>query len=164
MNISRSCQSNPDEPHKERFLVPILFIVLAFAASGCSLIPGLGRLGQLTVRDAWSRPTNAGGNGAVYFVIDNATTHDDELLSASTEVAGAAEFHRSEMDSNGVMSMQPQASVSVPAGQQVEFKPGELHLMLVGLKEDLAVGDRVQVTLQFKIAGKVILEAQVSEQ
>ena len=44
----------------------------------------------------------------------------------------------------------------VPAGQQVEFKPGELHLMLVGLKEDQAVGDRVQITLQFKVAGKVI--------
>ena len=44
----------------------------------------------------------------------------------------------------------------VPAGQQVEFKPGEPHRMLVGLKEDQAVGDRVQITLQFKVAGKVI--------
>lgn len=149
---------------KRATITLLLFVMFTLAASSCGLIPGIGRLGQLTVRDAWSRPTNAGGNGAVYFVIDNATNHDDELLSASTAVASAAEFHQSKMDENGVMSMRPQASVPVPAGQQVEFKPGELHLMLVGLKEDLAAGDRIQVTLQFKVAGKVVLEVPVREQ
>lgn len=142
----------------------ILFVVIVFAVSGCGLIRSLGRLGQLTVRDAWSRPASAGDDGAVYFVIDNATNHDEQLLSASTEVAGAAEFHQSQLDPDGMMSMQPEDSVSIPAGQQVEFKPGEMHLMLIGLKKDLVVGDRIQIALQFKVAGKVTLEALVSEQ
>lgn len=148
---------------KRTILALVLFLVFVFAVSGCSL-PSLGRLGQLTVRDAWSRPASAGDDGAVYFVIDNATNHDEQLLSASTEVAGAAEFHQSQLDPDGMMSMQPEDSVSIPAGQQVEFKPGEMHLMLIGLKKDLVVGDRIQIALQFKVAGKVTLEALVSEQ
>lgn len=149
---------------KRTTITLLLLAISTLAASGCGLIPDLGRLGQLTVRDAWSRPANAGDNGVVYFMIDNATNHDDELLSASTEVSSAAEFHQSMMDSNEVMSMEPRVTLVVPAGQQVEFKPGELHLMLVGLREALAVGDSFQLTLQFKVAGKVILEALVREQ
>jgi copper(I)-binding protein len=142
----------------------ILISVFTLAISSCSFIPVSGRLGQLSVQDAWIRPANAGGNGAVYFVIDNATSHDEELLGASTEVAGAAELHQSKMDSDGVMSMIPMDTVLIPAGQNVDFMPGGLHLMLVSLKEDLAVGDSIQVALQFKVAGKVIVDAPVKEQ
>ena len=54
---------------------------------------------------ALSACVNAGGTARCYFVIDNPITQCDELLSASKEVAGAAEFYRSVMDTNEVMSM-----------------------------------------------------------
>lgn len=143
----------------------VLFLsLIIFVAAGCSLIPGGGRMGQLTVVDAWSRPAMAGDNGAVYFVIDNATNHDDVLLRAETASAAAAEVHKSEMDANGVMTMRPQPSVEIPAGQQVEFKPGGLHLMLVGLNKDLIPGEQFETVLWFQTAGKVILNVQVREQ
>jgi hypothetical protein len=40
---------------------------------------------------------------------------------------------------------------------------GGLHVMLVGLKNDLKVGDTLKVTLQFENAREMAVEAQVRE-
>jgi copper(I)-binding protein len=63
----------------------------------------------------------------------------------------------------GVMSMKQQESVSVPAGDQVEFKPGGLHIMFVNLKRDLKVGDTITITLIFEKAGRLTIQAVVKE-
>jgi copper(I)-binding protein len=39
------------------------------------------------------------------------------------------------------------AEVELPAGRAVELKPGGNHVMLMGLKRQLKVGDRVALTL-----------------
>ncbi len=118
---------------------------------------------ELTVRDAWSRPAAQGGNGAVFFVIDNPTAQDDILMGVQTDIAMMASLHRSIMNGD-VMKMEPQESVSVPAKGQVAFKPGDYHVMLMNLKQDLNVGDTFTITLQFKNAGEITLEVPVQEQ
>ena len=93
----------------------------------------------LTVTDVWARPGLAEGNTGAFFVIDNPTNEDDKLLSAASDVADAVELHKTTME-DGVMKMTPQDLVPVPAGEQVVFKPGDLHVMLIGLKGDLMAG------------------------
>ena len=100
---------------------------------------------------------------AVYFTIHNTGKQDDQLVSASSDVAGAVELHQSVMD-NGVMTMKPIQSISVPAGGSVEFKPGGYHVMLIGMRRDLNVGDQFEVTLNFKVAGAVKVEVEVQQQ
>lgn len=117
----------------------------------------------LSVKAAWARPGNAGGTGAVYFVIDNPTGEDDALLGASSAAAGQVELHMSMMGENDTMSMAPQASVPVPAGEKVAFEPGSLHVMLIGLVNDLQPGDKIQLTLRFQTAGELSLVAEVRE-
>jgi hypothetical protein len=85
------------------------------------------------------------------------------LRSASGSVAASVELHMSQMD-NGVMKMQPQEMVEVPAQNKVEFKPGGLHIMLVNLKQDLKSGDRFELTLQFDKAGAQTIQVIVKEQ
>lgn len=62
-----------------------------------------------------------------------------------------------------MMMMEPQEAVEIPAGENVQFQPGGLHVMLVGLKNDLKVGDTLKVTLKFETAGEITVEAEVKE-
>jgi len=119
---------------------------------------------QIKIEDTWARPSaGADMNGAIYFRIVNDGKEDDKLLSADTPSAKAAEVHESMTNDNGVMSMKPRENVQVPLGGKVEFKPGGLHIMLVDLKQPLAVGDEVSLTLRFEKAGEIVLNVKVGE-
>ena len=116
----------------------------------------------LSVKNVWARPGNVDNNSAVYFVIDNPTAADDVLLSASSTVAQAVELHESMMDGD-VMKMVPQENVPVPAREQIQFKQGGLHVMLIGLTQDLNPGDHFTVNLNFEDAGEITLDVEVKE-
>src|SRR5215213_6325682 len=107
----------------------VFFSVLVLLLSGCST----PEAGEIEVHDAWIRPAAQGANGAVYFAIQSSQA--DELTGISSDVAEAVEIHES-MTSGDVMEMHPMESVPLPAGKTVTFKPGGLHIMLVGLKQD----------------------------
>jgi hypothetical protein len=140
---------------------PFIFMIftLTLVLSACAT-PGDQ---PLTVTDAWARPALNGQNSAIYFMIENPRAKTDSLLSAVTAVAESTELHKSMMNAEGVMSMQPQAAVEVPAKSQVEFKPGGLHVMLINLKQDLMPGDTLDLVLNFKDAGEVKLSVPVKE-
>ena len=117
---------------------------------------------SLMVSDVWARQGLAEGNTGVFFVIDNPPGEDDRLLFAASDIAAAVELHKTTME-DGVMKMTPQEYVPVPAGEQVVFKPGDLHVMLIGLSRDLRVGDNFQLTLTFENAGEIQLAVTVQE-
>ncbi|WP_236822370.1 copper chaperone PCu(A)C [Anaerolinea thermolimosa] len=117
---------------------------------------------NLQVTQPWARPGAAGDNSAIYLVIDNPTSEADTLLGAETDVAGSTELHRSSME-NGMMMMEPQEKVSIDAKSRVVFEPGGLHVMLVGLKQDLHAGDTIRLTLNFEKAGAITLDVPVKE-
>jgi copper(I)-binding protein len=134
------------------FFFTILAVVLAACAAAGS--------GELQVNDIWARPGLAGGNGAIFFVIDNPGAAD-LLLSASSDVAEAVELHKTVMQDDN-MQMVQQMNVPVPTGETV-FKPGDLHVMLIGLKNDLKAGDKFSVTLNFEKTGEKTLSITVRE-
>ena len=138
----------------------VIFVLLlaTLLVSACGAASG-----ELTIQDAWARPANTGENGAAYFIIENGTASDDSLMSVSSDIATAAEVHMSMADANGVMSMQMQDAVIIPAGEPVEFKPGGLHVMLVNLTRDLKPGETITLTLNFKETGSVVVEVPVKE-
>ena len=82
------------------------------------------------------------------------------MTGAQSDVAEAVELHETKME-NDVMRMQPVASVEVPAGGQVTFEPGGLHIMLIGLQRELEAGDRFKITLQFEESGTLTVEVSV---
>ncbi len=118
--------------------------------------------GELQTRGAWARAALKGENSAAYMVLRNGTGAPLELIGASSEVASATELHLSKMV-NDVMQMIPQESVPLPTGQDVEFKPGGLHVMLVGLTRDLKVGEEIKLTLKFNRHPDVVVAVPVKE-
>jgi hypothetical protein len=139
-----------------------LFLSLALTLSvwltGCT---SPNSTAGITVRDCWVR--YADPTGAAYFAISNSGNSADRLLSVSSDIAMNTEMHES-AEANGVMSMAPVEAVTIPAGGQVEFKPGSYHIMLMGFNRELKVGDTVTLTLNFEKAGAVTVACDVRDQ
>ena len=138
----------------KRFFVFVLAFV--FLLSGCAAPATEG----VEVRDAWARPAAQGGNGAIYFVIRSSSS--DELVGATSDVAAAVEMHESKMNGD-VMEMRQLTSLSLKAGEEAVFEPGGLHMMLVGLKQELKVGDEIQITLHFKNFQDIPLQIPIQD-
>jgi copper(I)-binding protein len=51
--------------------------------------------------------------------------------------------------------------VEVPAGGKAEFKPGGLHLMLIGPKKPLEMGGVVPIRLTFRSGATLDVQAMV---
>jgi copper(I)-binding protein len=138
----------------------LTLLIAAMSLTACGVGPSQA---QIKVEDAWARPAPlAGGNGAVYLRLVNTGGEADQLLGGSSPLAQAVEVHKTTM-SQDVMKMEPIPSLAVPAGGQVELKPGGFHIMLIGLKQPLAAGSRLPLTLRFEKSGDLQLEIQVRE-
>jgi len=133
---------------------------LAWILSGCSA----GNPAALSVKDAWMRPGNAGGNSAVYFIVENTSDREDVLQSAWGDIAEAYEQHETTVSSDGMASMHHQMSIAIPAGEQVVFEPGGLHVMVINLKRELIDGETILLRLKFKNAGEIELAVPVKQQ
>jgi copper(I)-binding protein len=124
-------------------------------------LPLWGGAVDIQVSQAWARPTPPTAQvGAVYFSISNGGTKEDKLLAVSSGVAGSVEIHETQTI-KGVMQMRPVASVSCPPGATVKVEPGGLHVMLLGLKQPLIEGTRMELTLRFRDAGALTIQVPV---
>ena len=124
----------------------LMFVMAGMLLSAC----GAPKSDAIEVTDFWARSGMKDGNGAAYMLITNGTAQDDELIGASSDVANAVEIHLSQMGADGVMQMIKQESVAIDSGEALELKPGSYHVMLIGLKQDLKVGESITLTLHFK--------------
>ena len=70
------------------------------------------------------------------------------LISASTPAAEVAEIHVMTTDGK-MMRMKKINRLPIPARGSATLQPGGNHLMLIGLKRDLAPGDSLALTLTF---------------
>lgn len=131
-------------------------ILLTILLSGCGNE-------ELIISSAWARVGTVGGNSAIYMIIENSTGQDEILLSAKTDIASGVELHESKMTDQGTMMMEQQQSISIPSGEQVELKPGGLHIMLINLKEDLSAEESIQVSLSFINSGVLTIEVPVKQ-
>lgn len=136
--------------------IPVFILTVMLSLIACSPESGID------VHGAWARPARQGENGAVYFLIENHTTETHEMIAALSDIAEAVEIHESQM-SGDVMQMQRLESVSMGPGAEVVFEPGGLHIMLVGLRQELKTGDEIEVTLQFRDFDDLTVQVPVQE-
>jgi len=118
--------------------------------------------GSLLISHPHARPSVPGQpTGAAYVAITNRGAAADRLVGASAaSIADHVELHEMRRDGD-VMRMREVEAIELPPGRTVTLEPGGLHLMLVGLKAPLAVGQRFELTLTFRRAGRVQVDAFV---
>jgi len=136
-----------------KFLLPMLMLLAG---------PAFADESPIHVADAKARPTAPGGTGVVYMLVMNHGAADDDLTGLSTPIADKAEMHRT-TDMNGMSHMEAVADLPVKANGAVDFGPGGLHVMLMGLKQPLKIGDSFPLTLTFAKAGQVTVTVSVQQ-
>jgi copper(I)-binding protein len=136
----------------------LILAVILWGVSACS-IPK-----EISVESAWARPAFQGDNSAVYFTIHNPGDNPDTLIRAESDMGAATEIHLSQMNSDGVMTMEQQEKVPIPGNDTIAFAPGGLHVMLVNLQKDLFLGDTFPLTLTFQNRGEISVEVEVKQE
>lgn len=120
--------------------------------------------GTLKITHPWAYETSEMQKTAGLFMdINNEGLESDVLLSAETDIAEIVEIH-SVTNEDGVMRMR-----SMPDGLELRseditvLKPKDNHVMLINLKKQLKAGDEVPLTLKFKHAGEVKVNAVIEK-
>jgi len=109
------------------------------------------------VREAHEKATvNAG-----YMTLVNASDEEVTLLKVESDVYNKIEVHEM-VAVDGLMEMREVKDLSIPGNGQIKFEPGGKHLMLMGPKEHLKTGQKVDMTLVFKSGKKQTVSIQVA--
>lgn len=144
------------------FWIPILLIMV----SGCSSPQEKQKQqqplsGDLEITKAWARPASRGANSAAYFTIYNGTSDPDTLTGIKSEDTAKAEVHESYVTEDGLSGMRPAGTLAIPSGDSLLLQPGSFHVMLMGMKRNIAVGDSIQLQLQFSGSGSQTISAGI---
>jgi len=110
---------------------------------------------DFTVSDPWIRmPAATSVNTAAYFIIKNNTKDDVKITDvvSNEAISERLEIHGYKPDDQGVKKMFKLESVTIPAGSEVEFKPGSFHIMIMGLKKQIVKGATYGLNLKMKPA------------
>ncbi|WP_414730357.1 copper chaperone PCu(A)C [Zhongshania aliphaticivorans] len=116
---------------------------------------------QITVENAYVRglpPSQR--NTAAFFSVQNPRGQEVRIVAGDSDAAERLEIH-GHQHRNGMMSMQREDAVTVPAKGEFVFAPGAYHLMLINLTRPLADGDRVKFTLKTAEGEVLAIDAPV---
>jgi hypothetical protein len=101
---------------------------------------------RVTLRNAWIRRPAGTAVAAAYLDVRNGSSRAMEIVGASSPAAPFLEIHESVL-TDGMMRMRKRERLALPPRQTVSLAPGGSHLMLINLRNELAVGDLVPLTI-----------------
>lgn len=121
---------------------------------------------SLVVEDPWVRATDGAKDTsmtAAFMVLENQGSAAVTVTGASSDVAGTVELHDMVMtDGKGVMTP-IEDGIEIEPGKGQLLQPGGLHVMLMDLREELAAGDEMTLTLTLSDDSEVEVTAPVKE-
>lgn len=85
---------------------------------------------------------------AVFMTLNNDSDQPRALVRVEGDVADSIELH-THIHDNGVMRMRQVEKIDVPANGSIELQPGGFHIMLIGIKAPLSLGQEVELSLHF---------------
>ena len=118
---------------------------------------------EIVVHDPYVRAMPPGQpNTAAFMQIENRGEQGRAVVEARSDVSEVVELHtHSHVD--GMMQMRRIERIELPAGEMVELQPGGLHVMLIGLLQPLAAGERVALELVLDDGSGIEVDAEVRE-
>jgi copper(I)-binding protein len=97
---------------------------------------------------------------AAFMTLHNDDMSDHKIVSASSPAAKTVELH-THTNENGMMKMRQVPDIAIPAGGDTFLKPGGLHIMLIGLTQELKKDVPVSVTIKFEDGSEKTLSLPV---
>ncbi len=132
----------------KHFFTLIFAAILLVACSAESVGSGI------EIRQAKMGAGAPGEDRAVYLAIRNHDSETDHLTGASSNAAEVVQLQ----NGTEVINVIP-----VDANREFVFTPDGYHVMLVGLKQELHEGDKIEVVLQFRDHKDLIINIPVGE-
>jgi copper(I)-binding protein len=136
----------------------LLATILAAAWSVAALADGAVSIADPQVRLVPPGTPNTG----VFMVIRNSGDKDVKLVKAESTAAKSVELH-TVIEEGGMKKMRPVPDIAVKAKGETVLKPGDYHVMLIGLAKPLQEGDSVPLTLRFDDGSSQSLKAPVRQ-
>jgi periplasmic copper chaperone A len=122
----------------------------------------LNRQESIIIKDPWLRPGAKEMNTALYFEIINNEQTQDTLYLAKSGLAQNVELHET-YKKDDLVGMRKTNFVIINPKSTFKFQPGGNHVMFIGLKKRLKIGDIANVALYFKKAGIIKIKAVVKK-
>ena len=119
---------------------------------GVWLIATQAMAGEVTVTGAWTIASMPGQDSAAV-AMHITSQKDASIVAASSTAAGSVEIH-SMTEEGGMMKMRAMDEFPLKASQEATLGSNGNHLMLIGLKKPLKVGESVPLTLTLQFADK----------
>lgn len=129
-----------------RALIPAAALMLA-ACSGPAGAPAGESV--IEVKEAFIVKPTEGRDVAAGGLMAYVTGAPAELVGVSTDAADRVELHAMSME-DGVMQMCQVESFTASEGEPIVLQRGGNHLMLFGVDPAIAVGDSVDLSLEFR--------------
>ena len=104
---------------------------------------------KIIVANAWARLT-PNGMGAVFFEIRNTNIEDDFLIKASSPNALSVMIHETQRMGNMTHMKHHSNGTKIPASGKILFEPGSFHIMLSKIDDNLKLGDKILINLNFQ--------------
>jgi copper(I)-binding protein len=141
--------------------VRTIYAALVLALGLLNVGDAVAASNQVVVEKAWARATpKMAVTGGGYLTVTNHGPGEDRLLEVTSPVAEKIQFHAMAID-NGVAKMTRLLTIELHPGVPVVFKPGGIHMMLLGLNHQLKEGETVPLTLTFEKAEAIEVDARV---
>jgi len=116
---------------------------------------------RAVIDNAWVRampPSQV--STAAYLSVHNIGDSRLKIVGASSQSEAIVEIHTSR-EVDGMVSMQALEEVILAPGQRLEFAPGGMHLMMLGLDKMPAPGEKLKLCLEFDGGASVCTLAEV---
>ena len=121
------------------------------------------KVGTLVIHHPWSRQSPMAADVAAGFMtITNTGTEDDRLVKATSDISSSAQIHDMKMVGDVMKMVELPDGIVIPAGGSVKLKPKSLHIMFIGLKQQVMEGEEFSGTLTFEKAGAVTVDYEVA--
>jgi len=116
----------------------------------------------VAIMNAWVREAHPAAKvNAGYMTLVNVGSQDVTLVKVESEAFEGIEVHEMAMV-DGLMEMREVADLVIQGSGQMHFEPGGKHLMLMGPREPLIKGQKVDMTLTFKSGRQQTVSVKVA--
>jgi len=143
--------------HKTLNLFSLLLSILTLSLLSASSYAD----GSISVMHPYVRAVAPGHpNSAAFMVLKNTSEQDRSLVTARSNVSKVVELHTHKKE-GGMMRMRQVDKIVIKAGSKTVLKPGGLHVMFIGLKQELKTGNKVDLELEFDNGEKIKLSVPI---
>ena len=124
-------------------------VIAILAIFGSSSLASSQAIIQLV--EAFAFETTPGmSNGAAYITIKNTGQAEAKLVGVSSGLAEHTQIHTHEQDGDIKRMVAVDLPVFLKPGEQLAMRPGGIHIMFLGIKRPMEVGDQINVVIQFE--------------